>query len=394
MSLFLNHHIANHRLHYSEVNELYISLSLRALAIGIGGLFVPLFLYDIGYDLALIAMFYLFAMSMRLPAELLTAYVIARIGVKHTLITSYVCLIGFFMTTFLMPVISWAWMLSALFLAFEMAFFWISYHLHISESRNKDKASTQVGITIILRRLFAAIGPLVGGVLAMQYGLEYNLVIAATLLLIAGYPLLKTPDIRQYLDIRPKDIKMPRFRREELAHAGQQFTNLVGVYLWPLWLLFILGQYDQIGFVIAISIALGIGLTYWVGKLGDRGYNDKLLEIGVSLKVLAHGVRVFSYSFPIALLANVINDLSDNFATGPFTEKFYESADTEDRFIYILQMNITGVFAKIAFWVFVLVATLFFDEIAALQTMFVIAALFAPAMLWVSAKSSSRLIKS
>ncbi len=388
MSLSLTHHLHSYHLHYNEVNELYISLSLRALAIGIGGLFVPLYLYDNGYSLSLIAMFYLFSACMRMPAELITARTIISFGAKHTLMISYLLLIGFFISIFLIPLYSWMWAVAALVLSFEMAFFWISYHLHISKSRDRHKASTQVGITIILRRLFAAVGPLIGGLIAVSYGVGYNLLIAAALLVLAGYPLFKTPDIRDNLRVNWSKLKPQLLRRDSIAHLGQQFSNLIGVYIWPLWLLLALGQYDRIGLVITTSIVLGVSLTYWVGKLGDKGYNNKLLKIGVGFKSLAHGIRVFSHSFPVALVANTVNDFSDNFVAGPFTEKFYEAADMSDRFTYILRMNMVGVLGKIAFWIVVLSASLLLSEVAAMQSVFIVAAAATPLMLWVSSTST------
>lgn len=384
MTQFLHHYITRHHWHYTEMNELYASLSLRALALGIGGVFVPLYLYDIGYGLAMIAVFYMVSMALRMPLEVGAAYLISWIGVKHTLTLSYLSLIAHFVSLYFLSSFPWLWVFAALFLACEMSLFWVSYHLHASSSRSSKRGSSQVSIAIILMRSFMALGPLLGGVVATRYGVEHTLLLAAFLLASAAYPLSKTPDIRRTLTVQWKRLEIDFKRQDSIAHTAWQISGVAATYLWPLWLLLILGEYDEIGFLIALSIVLGIGLTFWVGKLGDQGYNGRFLRLGSYIKVLSHGLRTISHDFGVALVANVTNDLGDNFAAGPFTEKFYKAADQGGRMEYILQMNVIGVVVKWACWVVLLALALFLTEMLALQTMFVLAALAVPAIVWVS----------
>lgn len=388
MPEFINHHIfhGHKKLHYTEMNELYISLSLRALALGVGGLFVPLFLFDIGYSLVMIAVFYIVSMSMRIPMELVAAVVINNLGAKHTLTISYSSLFLHFVALYLLPYFPWLWPLAGFFLATEMALFWVSYHLQVSSVRSRKKASSQVGMTIILRRLFMALGPLIGGVVASSYGVEYTLLLAAGLLIAASYPLFKTPDMHKKISFRVRDLRL-RIGKDSIAHIGWQVSGVAATFLWPLWLLFVLGDYTQIGLIIAVSIILGIGLTVWIGRLGDRGYNEDLLKVGSGIKATAHIFRTVSVSFPTAFIANIFNDVGSTFVQGPFTEKFYEAADEGERFMYVLQMNIMSAFGKTLTWIILLVLALIFTQIVALQLLFILAAVVMPSILWVSARS-------
>jgi len=389
MPHFLNHHIAHHHPHLSEMHELYISLSLRSLAIGIGGLFVPLYLYDIGFSLVMIAGFYIFAMMMRMPLELFSAFLIMKIGSKHTLIVSYVGLFLYFVSLYMMGAYPLLWIVAATLFAFDISLFWISYHMHISSARSKKHASTQLSYTMILKRIFMALGPLIGGFIAAIYGVEWTLVAAAACLLGASYPLMMTPDVSHRIQISLKNISVPLNRGDSYAHFGWQVSGVAAAYLWPLWLFLILGEYDQIGFLISISIILGIGFTYWVGKLGDRGYNQKFIQIGAGVKFLANSLRVISDSFGLALVTNLTNDMGDNFVVGPFSEKFYEAADRGERFLYILQMSYVMAVAKLFSFIALLVFALTLSEIVALQAMFVLAAIAVPSIVWVSRRTDT-----
>lgn len=387
MSHFLQHHITHHHFHYNEMNELYISLSLRALAIGVGGIFVPLFLYDIGFSLPLIALFYVYAMGLRIPMEIVSAYLIRGLGIKHTLTVSYACLFMHFISLYLIPYYGWMWVVAGLFLALEMSFFWTSYHLQVSRVRSRDKASRQVGITIILRRVFMALGPLIGGLLASIHGVQYTLLLAAVCLSLAAYPLFKTPDLNDDYEFRLKMLRPWLLRKDGLAHLTWQVSGVVATMIWPLWLLLVLGDYSQIGIIVALSIILGIGLTFWVGHLGDRGLNQRLLKLGATIKMISHGARTVSFSFNLAFAANLLNDMGDNFAAGPFTEKFYEAADQGQRFMYVIQTHIINAAGKFLAWAIVLYLAVALSELAALQVMFLIAGLSVPFMVWVSNRS-------
>lgn len=387
MSQFLHHHITHHHFHYNEMNELYVSLSMRALALGLGGIFVPLFLYDIGYTLPMIALFYVYAMSLRIPIEVASAYMINYFGIKHTLVVSYSCLFIHFISLYLMPHYSWLWVVAGLFLALEMSFFWTSYHLQVSRVRSKTKASRQVGITIILRRVFMALGPLVGGLIASLHGVEYTLLLAAVCLLLASYPLFKTPDLKDDYEFKFRMFRPWLLKKDGMAHLFWQFSGVVATFIWPLWLLLVLGDYSQIGILVALSIVVGIGLTFWVGYLGDKGHNHRLLKLGAAIKTLSHVSRTVGFSFNLAFTANILNDMGDNFAAGPFTEEFYEAADRGQRFMYIIQTHIINAAGKLLGWVVALALAIRLSEIAALQVMFLIAGLTVPFMVWVSRRS-------
>lgn len=383
MSHFLSEFIHGHKkIHYTEMGELYVSLSLRALALGVGGIFVPLFLYDIGFSILMIAGFYIFSMGVRIPLEFLAAKSIGSLGAKHTMSISYCSLFLYFLTLYGMTFFPWLWPVAAVFLALEMSFFWVAYHLQVSSFRSSDKASSQVGIILILKRVFMAVGPLLGGVVAAVYGVEFTLPLAALLLSFAAYPLFKTADTKPLqTDIRSINFSIGK---DELSHFAWQLSGVIVAYLWPLWLLLILGSYTQIGSIIALSVVVGVVMTFWIGRMGDKGYNDLFLKIGAGIKALAHLLRVVASSFGLAFLANATNDLADNFISGPFTEKFYEASDQGERFRYVLKINVISALGKFLSWVLLLALVLALSDMVALQVMFVLAAVSVPALLWVS----------
>src|SRR4051812_29274710 len=73
---------------FDELSEIYISMMFRALALSVVGIFVPIYLYKLGYGLTSILLFYGTFSFMRMLCDVLAGYTVARIGPKHTMLMS------------------------------------------------------------------------------------------------------------------------------------------------------------------------------------------------------------------------------------------------------------------------------------------------------------------
>src|SRR5688500_12583149 len=76
-------------LSFSELSELYTSMMFRSLAISLVGIFVPVYLYQLGYSISAIFAFNCFFFISRLFWDVGASFIVARIGPKHGMITSY-----------------------------------------------------------------------------------------------------------------------------------------------------------------------------------------------------------------------------------------------------------------------------------------------------------------
>lgn len=355
-------HLLSHRMHYTEMNELYISLSMRALAIGVAGLFVPIYLYGLGYSLTMIALFFLISSVSRFGTEFISAAMVSRFGPKHVMIISFAFLMAFFLSLYAIPLSEVFFYVAAVLLAFEMGLFWISNHAHMTFNRSSKSASTQVGVTLVLRKMFGAVGPLFGGVIAAIFGVEYILLVATAVLACAMYPLLKTEDRRSKTVFELRNFKfIPPWRSDAISQIANQFDLAVTTQLWPLYMFLALGAFDQVGLILSASIVVGVLLTFYVGKFGDKGLNKAILKAGAIFKSLIHLLRVLSQSFFGFLSVSLLNDMSQTLISGPHTESYYERADDDnDTFNYIIAFSLMSAFAKTMFWLLLVMLTLFF----------------------------------
>lgn len=370
-------HLLKHRVHYTEMNEMYISLSLRALTIGIAGIFVPIYLHELGYSLAMIGVFYLIATLPRLGVEFVTATLVSRFGPKHTMVASFILLLMFYLTLYAAADHPWLFYLAAVILAVETSFFWLSKHTQLVFNRSSEHASTQIGITVLLQKLFGALGPFIGGVIAAVFGIQYILLVAAAALVFAMYPLLKTEDRRNGTPFQMREFRpIPLWRSDGMSQIAHQVNNVVSTHLWPLYMFLFLGALEKLGAILSASIIGGIMLTYYIGRLGDKGFNHTLLRAGALIKSLVHLARMFVHGFGGFLSVTLLNDMSQTLLSGPFLESHYEKANQDtDPYNYIVSSNLIATIAKTLLWSLVIASAVFFeDETVVFTSGFIVAA--------------------
>lgn len=353
------------------MGELYISLMLRSLGLGIGGIFVPIYLYDLGYSLTWIGVFFLVSSLMRYPLEFLNGHLVSKFGSKHVLTASFLALIVYFFLMQGVPYWSgWLW-IAAFFLALEMSWYWVSRNMHMSQNRSHDHGSRQISRVIILQRVAAAVGPLIGGLVGALFGLEFSLLLAAFVLILAAYPLFRTQDYYETRKFKFVGLKMPY---TALSYLGLQVNSITTLFMWPLFIYLVLGGYESIGFIIAITVVLGGFITHFIGKMGDQGKNPILLAIGSVMEAFTNVLRGVTSSFGSILGVNMMSDFSAYLIAGPATSIRFEQSDTTDRLNFVVNCQLWAVNGKSMAWLLLVVFSLVLSLEATLQAVFIVSA--------------------
>lgn len=378
MSHYLHYHLRLHRLHYTEMNELYASLTLRAFAFGLVGIFVPIYIYNLGFSIAALAIFFIIDDIFRTIMYAPAAKLVARFGPKHLLIASYLLTFGYTILLFLLPESRWLLYPTAAFAGVGAAMFWMACHIDTATVINAKRPTSEYGWIRNLTSMAAALAPLVGGLIASTYGIQYTLLGAAFGLLVAVYPLLKTlePAVPQ------RDVRLPLFktapRRHLAANFAMNFQSSVAILLWPLFIFLVVMSYESVGIIASASLLLLLVVTWVIGRLGDRGKNSQVLKIGSGSRSVVHLARAFTGSFAGVLGVNMLGDVTDALAAVPYSVRFYEAARRSDIAAYLVDMEIVGGFGKTAAWIAFLIATFFVSLPAALIITFVLAAAATP----------------
>lgn len=366
---------------FDELSELYVSMVMRSLALGIIGVFIPVFLLKNGYSFAAIISFFVIFFGVRVFADIIGSLLVAKIGPKHTMLASYAIQIaaaGLFLT---LPNYHWPLFWLAASWGTANSFFFIAFHVDFSKVKHTKHAGKELGYINVMERIGAAVGPISGGIIALWFGAQYMFLVAVVLLLLGLVPLFRTAEpVRPNQSLGLKTLPIDRILRDIFSYIAVTTEQTISVVMWPLFLaMFVIGDYVylKLGGLISLGFLVSIIAAYAIGKLIDERKGKQLLEISAYANSLLHLFRPFVTTLPVAGLVGVINEIVTAGYRMPYHKGMYDAADhlPGHRIAYIMVMEAFGSFAKFLLWVILYLLTSVMSPRNLLSTSFAIAAI-------------------
>lgn len=321
---------------FSEVGELYASRMLRMLALNIAASFMSIFLYQHGFSIPFIALFwgifYLFKAFIALPA----AAIAAHIGAKHGILLSNILYIPSMIIFALVPLYGPFMLVLVIILqGASSTLYSISYNTDFSKVKSELNAGKEIAYMNIIEKVATGLSPLIGGVLAFLFGPQVVMVVAAVLFSLAAAPLLHTAEQerpRQKLNFKgfPWHLVRPNIA-SEIAEGFDVFTSGTA---WSIFVaVFIIGVastnevYAANGALMSVVLFAALGASYAYGKLIDRKRGGELLLIASISNAMTHVVRGF-IGTPIGVAGiNVANEATTTGYGMAYTRGLFDNAD-------------------------------------------------------------------
>ncbi len=351
------HHIF--RLKNTELNEIYAVMSIRSTVISLINIFIPIYLYTITYSIRTIVFFWLVMFAVEMLLEYPAMRLIAHFGPKHSIAFSLPFLVLYFWGLWTYPVYHWPIWLIAILGAITMAFFWQAYHYDFSKCKEKKRATKQISTMYIIIAFLTAAGPLVGGIIAQRFGLNLLFGVVTGLILITIFPLFvqREPHVRHKPQIRK--IFNKSILRQIVAYGGTGVELSTTMVFWPLFLFFVVGTYEKVGFVVAASLAVTVIVTYLIGQIADKRSKKYFINVGALLTAALDALRIFVFSVMTASIVNVLRGVTHSLYESPFTAEYYLHADEQSRIEYMFLMEIGVDFFRVIFFGFLFFLTFY-----------------------------------
>lgn len=376
MPHLIYHHLVSHQLHYTAISEVYISRALRAFGLSMIGIFIPIYLYQSGYSIAVVALFFAVANVTRLVVLPVTGVLLARLGVKRVLILGQLPAVLYILLLTVADAHIGYFLLTAVMLGVELGLFWSAHHFELSHARTKEKTSRQIGVVFMLLSVAQALGPLIGGIIATQFGIHYAFMVAVFLLVAAAYAFTRSPDQASNARFNWRDSfrGWKWMQKDIVANAANGFQSDAAVFIWPLFIFLFLGTYEKVGVVVSLSLATAIVAIYFIARRGDQGKNWQQLHLGSKSAALVHLSRPFAQTLGTATGVNVIHEVASYLYKIPFMSYYYEHASgAPNRIAYITRMEVGVAIGVMVHWTSVAVLSLLFPLQIALVLVFVCA---------------------
>lgn len=367
---------------FDALSELYASQLLRSFALGLINIFVPVFLYKLGYDIPTIFWFYVWWFAFRPFLDILTGLIIGRIGPKHTLA------LGVFMQILHLSLLltlashNWPLWLVAITGGWAFGLFILAFEVGFSKVKHAEHGGKELGYVTIFERLGSVLGPLTGGLVAAAFGLRYTIWLAIIVLIGSLVPIFLSQEptkIRQKLHF--ETFPLAKYRRDLIAGAMLTLENVVAIILWPLFVgvfVFTDNTYAKLGVVTAVGTFIAVLFSHLIGKLTDIGYGRTFLRSGSYLGAVVHLFRPFATSFGGVLGVNVLSDSLAMSYRIPFIKAMYDRADSLPgyRIVYLCYMSAFNTAARFVFWLLLWAGAQFMEPVTVITLGFIAASFF------------------
>jgi len=366
----LHHHI--YRLKFTELNEIYFSMSLRTLAFSLIGIFVPIYLYTLGFLIQNILLFFVIYYAFMAPSEYFSGKLVAQYGAKHIISASYLFYIASFILLLSLPKFLYLLYPTAVIMAIASSLFWVAYHADFSKAKHTNHIGRELSKLYISLAAVSAFAPLLGGYIASRWGIQYVLGLVIFILILAIFPLFRTKEITKKRPLNFKNLSFKKIWKDLVSYAGLAVADMSNIVIWPFFIYLLTPDYKSTGFAITVGLVVSALVMLRVGKLVDHHKKHYLLKRGSFANAAISLLRILVKSYFHVLVVNILGGLAFTATRAPFVACYYIHADEEPRIEYIVVMEIATDILRLL----VAIALLILSFFVALKVVLMVGLLF------------------
>lgn len=379
MSIHLHHNQQTHDfLQKKEMNEIYLSFGIQNFALGLISIFIPIFLFDLGYSIPWILFFYFL-----LPLNFMIfgywgARGVAKLGIKRSMLVSifllFIQLIGLRylqawpLLFFILPTVQ----------AFKAIFYNYSFNLNFIQHSDGKRRGKEVSSMQAIALLASLLSPFLGGLVIKFFGFNILFIIAAALLFISIIPLTLLKETYEQVNFSERNMFKEIFsssnRPIALSFCGFAVEEWIGYVLWPIFLTVIFISTESIGAISSLTALVTFLVFYFVGKFSDRGDKRRLIKYGTFFYFTSWLGRIFASGFMSALFADTYKSITGHVLRIPWTSYTYDLAARSNYFKFIVEREIIFDISRVIVAPFIIL--IFIIDYHPFAISFAVAALF------------------
>lgn len=301
---------------------------MRAFALSLAGIFIPIYLYKLGYSFTTIFFFYGILGLVTAFFILVSVKVFSKVGLKHCMLISIPFLIILFVLLYTLETFEWNPLLLSLAFGIHLAFFWVPYHIDFAKFSDRKQRGKEVGFSKIAASIFSALGPLAGGLILAFFGFHVLFIVVVLSLIGSIIPLFLTKEIPQPFSFSLKKFFHRQKLKEVLGFIGHGAEMRLGWVVWPLFIfIFILKEeYISLGAISSFALFSGMIFTFFIGKLSDTQKRKKILRIGAGGNAIVWVIKSFIVTPFQVIIADVLYGATQVTMQVPFDSMSYDKA--------------------------------------------------------------------
>jgi len=361
-----------------EVTSLYFAVALVHFAIGLVSVFIPIFLWELGYPLWKILLFYAIENVYFVVAAFLSIPILRKLSDKSMLIASIPFFVG---SALLLPFLeqyTWLFWVIPLIAVYKSIFFNTGYHLDFSGASDKKDLGKELGLRHMITSLVALAAPFIGGVIITQFNFKTVFFLSSCILSLALLPLLffKKRKVSPQLTVKHlwKSVVNKQYWAHTISNIGYANSFIVHVVLWKLFLFLQIGNIEEFGGLISLSLLVSALVTFMAGSMTDHGKRKKILIITSIATAIIWFSRFFVSSALTASLSHLLFYLAFPALIVAWSTVFYRLAKQEKApATFILGREVVTNLSRICFYLVLIPMAFYLDYELFFALSFVIA---------------------
>lgn len=321
---------------------LYFGRVVMAVASGLLGIFLPIFLYNIlDGNIPLVMAYYVSSCVAYLFLVAFGAQFLNRFGFRKALVLASISAAAingaYFFTTkenmlVLLPV-------SLVFLVIFRVLFWIPYHVDFAIFTNSGKRGGQVGLMLSTITFLGVTGPMIAGYFIEIWSIQALFFIAIITYALGMIPFASVPRTNEQFSWSYarswQELFAKKNRGVVWASIAAGAEDTIGFIVWPIFIFLLLdGDYFKVGALSSFIVGVTVIMQFSFGRYLDRiGEKSRALKAGSILYSLGWIIKIFVVTAFHVFIAGLYHKITKVVTDTSYDAIFYELAADQGHFV-------------------------------------------------------------
>lgn len=379
-----NSHFLMEKFLHDKMNKIYIYHAISVFARSLIGIFVPIYLYKLGYLIKEILFYSIGQSIIFLLVIPITIKIVKKIGFKYTLLLTIPVYIVHIISLNFLTQFSFFFHLSWFTFGIFTGIFWPSYHSEIAMRGSNKSRGSQMGTIQIITTLFGTLAPIIGGYFLEFLSYYYLVIFVTCLLIISITPLLMTKDIKlKHYSFNYKKyflfLKNAKYKKSRKTFIYTGIHSTLVIFLWPIMLFIILNEnfFSYGSLITIISLISVLLIAYIKAFFNTKKKNEYLKKINICLSINWFFKSIaFLFSVVFIYIIESIYTLLNNMFNMTYMAIFYNNAKKNNYLDYIICRELYLHLTRIIFSLILIFIFAIFQETIMLLSIFIFLGVF------------------
>ena len=332
-----------------------VSVWLHEFSRALVAVFIPIFLYQTGYSVGEIMLYYFLYNVLDVPFNLASRWMVRRIGARKVIIMGSFFLVAFFVSLLSLTANNWPFLLIvALFAALYDTFYWVAHvYLFLKCSKNDDNVSSDNSLLINIRKLAGIFAPLLGVTILIFFSEKVLIAVSVIILMFSLIPLFKIKKISDKPKRKQKSFK--KFfnnwdtAKDYIATCFYSIHCSAEDIIWPLFIFIIFESMESVAIIPTIVSVTTLVFTYLAGKIVKKN-REAMIALASVMIALVWLTRLLFENGTFYYASIFLVGMFTIFISIPLDSCIYEKGERKDTLTASMWRNIAYMLPKMIFY--------------------------------------------